>query len=160
MATRKRAAQESPRDLKHLAIHMLVSEGFLVFSNVGAKDTIDLVIGIPMFGELRTAGIRIKTSSYHEDREGWYFSESEAKYSIEKSHFFYIFCLDKKGEFKPAFAVILSKDLKAMTSTYRNGNYAIEISAKQLEHALDDKKKSKWGKYIDNFKQIRLALTD
>lgn len=160
MATRKRAAQESPRDLKHLAIHMLVSEGFLVFSNVAAKDTIDLIIGVPKSGELRTAAIRIKTGSYLEKRKGWYFSESEAKFSIEKSYFFYIFCLDKKDEFKPAFAVISTKDLKEMTTTYRNGNYAIEISAKQLEHALANKKKSKWGKYIDNFEQIRLALTN
>lgn len=60
--------QESPRDLKHLAIHKLVSEGFLVFNNVGAKDTIDLVIGVPKSGELRIAGMRIKASSYLENR--------------------------------------------------------------------------------------------
>lgn len=147
--------------MKHSAIHMLVREGFLVFNNVGAKDTIDLIIAVPTSDNLRTAGIRIKTSSYHRDRKGWYFSQSKAKYSIEKSHFFYIFCLDKKDEFaRAAFAVISSKDLKAMTSTYRNGSYVIQISENQLERALADKKESKWGKYIGNFKQIRFALTD
>lgn len=160
MSTRERATQESPRDLKHLAIHMLVSEGFLVFNNVGAKDTIDLVIALPKSGGLRTAGIRIKTSSYHENRKSWYFSESEAKYSIEKSRFFYIFCLDRKGEFKPTFAVISSTDLKTMTSTFRNGNFAIEISKSQLERAVSSKPRSKWRRYIDDFKQIRRALEE
>jgi len=158
MATRRRAAQESPRDLKHLAIHMLVSKGFLVFSNVAAKDTIDLMIGVPKSGELKTAAIRIKTSSYHKSRKGWYFSESEAKFSIEKPHFFYIFCLDKKDEFKPMFVVISNKDLKEMTDTYRDGNYAFQISKSQSEGT--NIRGNDWTPYKDNFRQIKQALEE
>jgi len=60
----RRAKGEAPRDFKHLAIHVLVRMGFLVFSNIAAKDTVDLVVGIPKNGELKIAGIRIKTSSF------------------------------------------------------------------------------------------------
>lgn len=156
MSTCERGEQESPRNLKHLAIHMLVSEGFLVFNNVAAKDTIDLVIGVPKSSELRTAAICIKTSSYHENREGWYFSESEAEFSIEKSLFFYIFCLDEKDAFKPTFVVISSKDLKEMTSTYRNGNYAFQISLSQREGT--NTRGNDWTPFINNIEQIRYAL--
>jgi hypothetical protein len=160
MSVSKRAQQESPRDFKHLAIHILVGMGFLVFSNIAAKDTIDLVVGMPKERELRTASIRIKTSSFQKRKEhwGWYFSEDTAQYSIEKTPFFYIFCLEKKEKLEntlisePVFVVVSSAKLKSMTSTYKDGNYAIEISENQVT------KKSGWIDFINNFKQIRNAL--
>jgi hypothetical protein len=156
VATRKRASQESPRNLKHLGIHILVEMGFLVFSNVAAKDAIDLVVGIPKMGELRIAGIRIKTSSYSEDRKGWYFSEDRAKFFIDKNSFFYVFCLKRDHEFVPTFVVISSTNFKKMSDTVRNGNYAFKISKNQVEN------ESKWTEYlgIKAFEQIKRALEE
>lgn len=156
VSTRKRAFQESPRYLKHLAIHVLVEMGFLVFSNVAAKDTIDSIVGDPKMGELRTAAIRIKTSSYSANRKGWYFSQEKANFFIDNSPFFYIFCLKRERGSMPVFVVISSTDLKDMSKTVRNGNYAIDISKKQVD------KESKWTKYmgIEAFEQINRALEE
>ena len=151
MSTPKRLLQEKPRDFRHLVIYVLVNMGCLVFSNVGAKDTIDLLIGVPKSGELRTAGIRIKTSSYNKKEKRWYFSENNARYFIEKPHFFYIFCLEKKGRSRPIFIVISSTNLKKMTPTLKNGNYAINIYERQI-------KEGKWRNYAENFEQIKLEL--
>ena len=156
MTTLKRASQESPRYLKHLAIHILVEMGFLVFNNVAAKDTIDSIVGIPRMGKLRIAGIRIKTSSYSEDRKRWYFSEDKAKFFIDKSPFFYIFCLKRELGSMPIFVVISSSDLKKMSDTVRDGNYGINISKNQIE------KESKWTKYagMKAFEQIKRVLEE
>jgi len=59
----RRADQQRPRYLKHLAIHVLVDMGLLVFENIAAKDTVDVIVALPKGKELRTAGIRIRTSS-------------------------------------------------------------------------------------------------
>jgi len=151
MVAHRRSLQEKPGDFKHLVIHMLINMGFLVFSNVGAKDTIDLLVGVPKSDELRIAGIRIKTSSYNEKEKRWYFSENNAKYFIEKPHFFYIFCLEKKGKFRPTFVVISSTALKKMSPTVKNGNYAINIYERQI-------KEGEWRNYVENFEQIKLEL--
>jgi hypothetical protein len=37
--------------------------GLLVFENIAAKDTVDVIVALPKGKELRTAGIRIRTSS-------------------------------------------------------------------------------------------------
>lgn len=143
--------QETFRDFKHLVIHFLLSKGLLVFSNVGDKNTVDLVVGVPKSGELRIAGMRIKTSSYNKKEKRWYFSEKNAKYFIKKPHFFYIFCLEKKGKFKPMFVVISYTDLKKMSPTVKNGNYAINIYEGQI-------KEGRWKNYLENFEQIKLEL--
>ena len=127
--------------------------GFLVFSNIGAKDSIDLVVAVPKLNELRIAGIRIRTSSYHEKKKAWAFGDDTAEYLIEKPHFFYIFCLKRKKQFKPTFIVISSGDLRKLTRSLKeNGNFGIEISKRQIEEP------KKWSEYIENFEQIRRAL--
>jgi len=151
MTTGKRSLQESPRDFKHLVIHVLVNTGCLVFSNVGDREAIDLLVGVPKSGELRTAGIRIKTSSYNKKEKRWFFSEKKAKYFVKKPHFFYVFCLEKRGRFKPIFIVISYADLKKMSSTVKNGNYAINIYEKQV-------KEGEWKNYVEDFEQIKLQL--
>jgi len=160
MATHKRAAQESPRDLKHMAIHALVVKGFLVFSNIAAKGSIDLVIGIPKSNELRVAGVRIKTGSYREKYENWYFSEDTAKHFIEKPNFFYIFCLKTNDLFKPILVVISSKDLANLIPTIRdrNGNYGFSISKNQVEGK--NRRGRSWADYIGEhtFEKIRQKL--
>jgi len=158
----RRAKQEAPRDFKHLAIHVLVRMGFLVFSNIAAKDTVDLVVGIPKNGELKIAGIRIKTSSLQPRKKGrgWYFSEDDAQYAVLKPSFFYVFCLEQKKKTEntliaePKFIVISRSDLAKKTRTFRNGNYAVKISENQV-NPTDD-----WGNFVNNFEQIRGALED
>jgi hypothetical protein len=73
--------------------------GLLVFENIAAKDTVDVIVALPKGKELRTAGIRIRTSSLGADGS-WRFSENIAKYAIEKTPFFYIFCCGRKIEGK------------------------------------------------------------
>jgi len=164
--TDNRAKQEAPRDFKHLAIHVLVQRGLLVFNNIAAKDTVDLIVGIPKNGELRTAGIRIKTSSLQK-REGrrfpyFYFSEDDAEYAVLKTPFFYVFCLEKKKTTEdtliaePTFIVISTSDLAKKTKSFNNGNYGVDIS----ENQLSPKSKRSWAKFIKNFDQIKKALED
>jgi len=156
----RRARQEAPRDFKHLAIHLLVQMGFLVFSNIAAKDTVDLVVGIPKNGELRIAGIRIKTSSlqWRKKRRCWYFSEDNAKYAVLKTPFFYFFCLEQKKTTEdtliaePKFIVISSSDLAKKTESFNNGNYSVEISENQVNPT------GNWRNFVNNFEQIRRAL--
>lgn len=144
MGTDRHAEQEAPRDFKHLAIHVLVGMSFVVFSNIAAKDTVDLVVGIKN-GELRIAGIRIKTSSFQsrtrkgrKESWGWYFSEDRVQYAIMNTPLFYIFCSEAKKTTEealisePIFVVISSADLKKKAGTFKNGNYAIEISENQV----------------------------
>jgi len=151
MSTSKRSMQKTPKNFKHLVIHVLVNMGFRVFNNIDAKNTIDLLVGIPKSGELRIAGLRIKTSSYNKEEKRWYFSERSAKYFIAKPHFFYVFCLEKAGELRPIFMVISSMDLKKISSTAKNGNYAINIYERQI-------KQGEWKNYVENFEQIKLEL--
>lgn len=160
MSTRKRASQESPRDLKHLAIHALVVKGFLVFSNIAAKGSIDLVIGLPKLNELRVAGVRIKTGSYHEKYKNWHFREDIAEHFIEKPNFFYIFCLKTDDLFKPILVVISSLDLANLIPTIRgrNGNYSFSISRNQVEGKNTHGRR--WVNYIGEhtFEKIRHTL--
>jgi len=151
MVGNRHSLQNNPRNFKHLVIHILLNMGCFVFNNVGAKDTIDLVVGIPKSGELRIAGIRIRTSSYNKKEKRWYFSENNAKYFIEKPHFFYVFCLEQKNRVRPRFIVISSADLKKMSPTVKNGNYAINIYEGQI-------KEGRWKNYLQNFEQIKLEL--
>jgi hypothetical protein len=129
--------------------------GLLVFENVAAKDTVDVVVALSKGKELRTAGIRIRTSSLGADGS-WRFSEDIAKYSIEKTPFFYIFCCGRKTEGKlfsePAFVIVPQAQLKKMTKTFREGNYHIEISHSQLGE------ESRWANFINNFQQIKDSL--
>jgi len=172
----KRAKGEAPRDFKHLAIHVLVRMGFLVFSNIAAKDTVDLVVGISKNGELRIAGIRIKTSSFQKVKKrktsslqrrkeswGWYFSEDKAQYAVLKPSFFYVFCLEQKKTTEdtliaePKFIVISRSDLAKKTTTFRNGNYAVKISENQMNTTSN---RSIWRNFVNNFEQIRRTLED
>lgn len=141
--------------MKHLAIHALIEMGLLVFNNVGARDTIDLIVGLPKSNELRIAGVRIRTSSYNEEEGRWAFSDKNSKYLIEKPNFFYIFCLKQRDSFKPIFIVISSKNLRKLTTSLKaDGNFGIEISKNQIE------KENKWTPYLDNFEQIKSALEE
>jgi len=66
MSERKRDKDvDDPRGFKHLAIHVLAKEGFMIFNNVGPRKTIDHIVGMPVKGEYRTAAIRFKTSSFN-----------------------------------------------------------------------------------------------
>lgn len=161
MTMPKRSKQESPRDFKHLAIHVLVEKGFIVFENIAAKETVDAVVALPEPEDkkLNLAAIRIKTGSLGED--GWDFSEETAKYSAENSPFFYIFCAEKREQQADRlfpecwFIIVTPKQLMRKTSTFENGNYGFHISEDQLR---DPDKKPFWNQHIDKFEDIAKAL--
>jgi len=171
MSMRKRAAQESPRFLKHLAIHAPVEMGFMVFSNIAAKEGVDVIVASPKDRELRTIGIRIRTSSYKPKRKGWRFSDDRA-YFIEKTPFFYIFCL-KSGNMPkpigqgktaqpalhpPVFVVVSSEDLKkdnpSVARPSKSKNWGVDISRRQISEG------GRWASCVNNFDQIREKLED
>jgi len=161
MAMNKRSKQESPRDFKHLAIHVLVEKGFIVFQNIAAKETVDAVVALskPEDKRLNLAAIRIKTGSLL--KNGWYFSEETAKYSAENSPFFYIFCAEKREQQADRlfpecwFIIVTPKQLMLKTSTFKNGNYRFNISEDQLH---DPAKIPLWNQHIDKFEEIAKAL--
>ena len=135
MTMPERSKQESPRDFKQLAIHVLVEKGFVVFQNIAAKEAVDAVVALPDAEnkKLNFAGIRIKTGSLRED--GWDFSEDTAKFSAENSPFFYIFCAEKREQqvnrlFPECwFIIVTPKQLMLKTpGSFRNGNYGFHIS--------------------------------
>jgi hypothetical protein len=162
MTMHERSKQESPRDFKQLAIHVLVEKGFIVFQNIAANETVDAVVALskPEDKKLNLAAIRIKTGSLLEN--GWYFSEETATYSAENSPFFYIFCAEKREQqadrlFPECWFIIVSpKELMRKTSTFRNGNYAFNISENQLSGPVGD---PFWKPHINQFEQIAKALT-
>jgi len=168
MSNIKRSEQESPRQLKQLAIYILVKLGLIVFSNIAAKETIDEIVAIHKEKELRTAGIRIKTSSFHgtSPKGNWAWSDDIANFAIRKTPFFYIFCLKKREKQKtlidpkPWFIVISAKDLAKKTTTFRDGNYQLSISEKQLFNPNEKKRDIFWTSRLNNFKQIIDVLNE
>jgi hypothetical protein len=158
MSMDKLAEQEDPRGLKHLAIHVLVKNGFLVFGNIAAKGATDVVVGLKKDEELRTAGIRIKTSSLHGESPNryWKFSEEVSDTRILRTPFFYIFCCENTHNKddslieEPIFLVIPATGLKNKTGTFDDhGNFSIQISENQ-----PFKERDPWRLCNNNFKII------
>jgi len=141
---------------------MLVEMGFLVFGNVAAKDTVDLVVGMPRNSELRVAGIRIKTSSIGKDGKKWAFKQTESAHFIERPNFFYIFCLKTDNPLRPIFIVVSSADLARLMPSIRSsdGNYNFTISRRQVDVNAKRTRGRNWKDYVGdhNFKRIKDAL--
>lgn len=161
----ERAKQESPRDFKHLAIHVLVEQGFIVFENIAAKEAVDVIVALPEPEEkkLNTAGVRIKTGAFRgkSPEGGWYFSEKTAEFSAENSPFIYIFCCEKREQPKNSlfpecwFIIVSPRELMQKTSTYINGNYSFNISEKQL---YDPETDFFWKQHVNKFTEITKVL--
>lgn len=153
------SAKEYPRDLKHLAIHVLVNDRFLVFSNIAAKEKIDLVIGLYRNNGLQLAGIRIKTSSFRQYQRGkeWNFEQKKAKHFVERTPFFYVFCLGQEDIFSLKFILVSSAELGEMVKV-KNGNYKFAVSENQID-PRKYKRGRKWYKFIvKDFTRIRDEL--
>jgi hypothetical protein len=145
------------REYKHLAIHLLVEQDLLVFENIAEKKSIDVIVGLQTEGELRTAGIRIKTSSLNTNNETgekyWAFTDRLVKELVEKTPFFYVFCCQKRTEDEsalirePWFLVVSSARLKEMGKAGPDGTYNFSIYEKHLE--------LEWKRHKSDFKQIR-----
>jgi hypothetical protein len=146
------------REYKHLAIHLLVEQSLLVFQNIADKRSIDAIVGLPEDGELRTAGIRIKTSSLNINNQTgkkyWAFKDILPEDLIEKTPFFYIFCCQKESDdlgkeliHEPWFIVISSAGLKQLSKVGSDGKYNFSIPKEHL--------KLEWEPYVSNFKQIK-----